>query len=142
MTKPSKKIVTRYDYNECSEFLEKKYGYDERDYAARHKFWSECEKKTNKKFGKNGWYTTPRAEATPEQIEAIDYHEELLKAEPPYLDFWHFIIDHNEIHNDCDFVMYKELMDDAEPWQREILQHYFDEFDPDDTGEIEFHVWW
>lgn len=33
--KPDKKVMTYYDYDECRQYLEKKYGYDERDYAGR-----------------------------------------------------------------------------------------------------------
>lgn len=60
----------------------------------------------------------------------------------PYLDFWHFLLHYYNIDNGSEFVMYKELMDGAETWQKEILQHYFDEFDPENTGKIRFYVWW
>jgi len=35
LEKPTKKQTEFYDYHECSEYLEKKYGYDERNYAGK-----------------------------------------------------------------------------------------------------------
>ena len=123
--KPKKHTKSRYDYHECVHFLERKYKYEERDYAGRGKFHIKIQKETDKKFGDKSWYAVAPKDATPNQLAAIQYHAELRKNEPPYLDFWHFIIDHcNIMGNGCDFTMYVELMDSAEPWQKEILQHY------------------
>lgn len=35
--KPTKKLKTYYDYNECCDYLQKKYKYNERDYSGRWK---------------------------------------------------------------------------------------------------------
>ena len=143
MDKPGKEVKIRYNYLDCSHYLEEKYKYKERDYAGKYEFFNKCREETDKKFGDNGWFTTKPIEFTPEQSQANDYYNELKKGEPPYWDFWHFILDHCGIYgNGCDFTMYKDLMEEAEPWQKEILQHYFDEFDQDNTGEIEFNVSW
>lgn len=143
MKKPRKRAQKRYDYLECSRYLEQKYGYLERDYARQGEFFQRCVRATNKKFSKNGWFETPPVDASPEQLEAIAYFDELMKAEPPYQDFWHFLLKHCAINgNGCDFTMSIELMEVAEPWQQEILRHYFDEFDPKGSREIQFHVWW
>lgn len=143
LIKPEKCARVRYDYHECSKYLETKYGYDERDYAGKFKYEKDCKKKVDDKYGDNDWYNTRPDDATPEQKEAIDYYSELMKNQPSYQDFWHFIIDSNDIHNGCEFTMHKDyMMEDAEPWQKEILQHYFDEFDADGIGYIEFYVWW
>jgi hypothetical protein len=37
MEKPIKKKREYYDYNECRDYLQKKYDYDERDYAKKYK---------------------------------------------------------------------------------------------------------
>ena len=37
MNKPTKKTKSYYDYNQCRNYLQEKYGYDERDYAGRFK---------------------------------------------------------------------------------------------------------
>jgi hypothetical protein len=141
--KPQKTKRSAYDYNECSNYLQKKYGYNERDYAGKHKYWNVCKRKTNKKFGNNGWYDTKPADMTPEQTEAHQYYNELLSKEPEYQDFWHFIIENYEIHNGCYFIMTKDLYEkEIKDWQKEILGYFFDEFDPKNTGEIEFFVCW
>lgn len=140
--KPKKSKKDAYSYIACSDYLEQKYGYDERDYGGCSKYQNACKKETDEKFGENGWWTEKPEKYTKEQKKALNYYEKLMKKEPPYLDFWHFILDHHDIHNGSYFTMDKELMEDAEDWQKEILQHYFDEFDPKDTGEIEFWVAW
>ena len=35
LKKPQKKTKTYYDYHECRNYLQKKYGYDERNYAGK-----------------------------------------------------------------------------------------------------------
>jgi hypothetical protein len=35
--KPKKHTIEYYDYHECRDYLQEKYGYNERDYAGRHK---------------------------------------------------------------------------------------------------------
>lgn len=37
LEKPKQKIKKYYDYNKCRNYLEKKYNYDERDYAGKYK---------------------------------------------------------------------------------------------------------
>jgi len=109
MNKPVKRVHEYYDYNECRNYLEEKYGYDERDYANK---------------------LTARGIGSKADDDSV-----------PYQDFWHYICDCTDIYNGCDFTMYSDWMDDAEDWQKEILQHYFDEFG-DENGEIEFNVLW
>ena len=42
MDKPQPKTMTYYDYTECRNYLQEKYGYNERDFAGRHKVsWPE-----------------------------------------------------------------------------------------------------
>ena len=36
LVKPSQNVIHYYNYNECRNYLEKKYGYDERDYANKY----------------------------------------------------------------------------------------------------------
>jgi hypothetical protein len=101
-------------------------------------------KRTNKEFGDNGWYTTLPAKFTPEQKSASEFYNDLMKSEPPYQDFWHFVCDQTEIHNGGTFVMSDEWMDCAEDWQKEILERYLSEFGTNSYGcrEIEFEVSW
>lgn len=53
-----------------------------------------------------------------------------------YRDFWHFLIDTQEVHNGCDIYMpYPD--ETEEEWQKEILQAFHNEF-----GEGPYWVWW
>lgn len=111
--KPVKQTKTYYDYNECRNYLENKYGYDERDYSKRFK------RKDGKLTGINN------------DVE--------------YRDFWHWVLDHNQISNGCFITFYKEDLEDPEmdfeDWQKEIYKRYIDEF-ADENGELEMYVWW
>lgn len=110
LVKPQQKQTTYYDYNECRDYLQAKYGYDERDYAGHFK------RKRGKLTG------------TDESV--------------PYLDFWHWVCEHHEIHNGC-FITFsrEELPGIEEDWVREIYTHYLDEFE-DEKGEVELFAWW
>jgi hypothetical protein len=123
--------------------LEKKYGYEERDYAGKGKYLDGCIKRVIKELGDNGWHLTSERDANPEQLKSMRRYEQLLNNKPEYQDFWHFLLDHHEIYNGGFFTMNKDiLMEEADDWQKEILQHYFGEFDPSNKGEIEFYVSW
>ncbi len=60
-----------------------------------------------------------------------------------YQDFWHFVIDMCSPHNGTFFNMYKDWVEDAEEWQREIINAFFVEFkEYIDDDSLEFYVWW
>ena len=90
-TKPKEKTKTAYDYNECRDWLQAKYGYDERDYA--------------------GKYASP-----------------IPNPSAPYQDFWHFVLDQTPVHNGCYINIEDSWLEDAAPWQREIINRYLDHF--------------
>jgi len=113
MKKPTKQTKEYYDYHDCRDYLQKKYGYDERDYA--------------------GEFTKPAKNS--KAVKALN------KEETSYWDFWHHVIRYTEIHNGCFFWMEKEWLEDATEWQKEIIQHYLDEF-ADEKGVINFYVYW
>jgi hypothetical protein len=105
VNKPVKKVKKpAYDYLECCHYLEKKYGYDERDYAGKHK-----------KGAKEG---------------------------TPYLDFWHWVMEHYDVGNGKYITFHKEGLDGMEPvWIKEIYSHYIEEF-ADESGELVMWVEW
>lgn len=37
LIKPQKRVRSCYDYRECRDYLQQKYGYDERDYAGKYR---------------------------------------------------------------------------------------------------------
>lgn len=62
----------------------------------------------------------------------------------PYQDFWHFVIDQNEVSNGCwihlpdwDYYMNNE---ETESWRKEIMQ-YFKDFLGDDYDERMWCEW-
>lgn len=78
---------------------------------------------------------TPKNGFTSEQLEK--YGQE------PYLCFWHWIVDHHNVHNGSSFTLYYDDIDDENTpdWVQEILKVIFDEFEPD-YAEMEMYVSW
>lgn len=65
-------------------------------------------------------------------------------ANVPYLDFWHWLLDHDFVdmyNGSYQYLLVKEHLEDEEtpPWVKEILQKIYDEFQEDD---MEFWVAW
>jgi len=54
-----------------------------------------------------------------------DHNEEI-----PYQDFWHWMLDCNEVSNGCFIHLpdwsYHMINDATEPWKKEIMQHFYD----------------
>lgn len=129
MNKPEKQTKSFYDYHQCSSFLEKKYGYNERDYAGNRKYEAEAKKSTDQKFGDSSWYSAIPVDMNPKQKEAYTFYQELMKSQPEYLNFWHWVVDHHDIHNGCEIVFSNEGYECIEEdWVKEIYKHYMDEF--------------
>ena len=114
--KPVKRTRTFYEYLECRDYLQEKYGYDERDYASRNK-----------------------------AVEVIGKRRRF-DGSRPYQDFWHWVVETYQIHNGCfvtfsrDADALRELPTDKQ-WVREIYQRYLDEF-ADEDGELLMFVEW
>ena len=107
LIKPQPTTRTAYDYHECRDYLQKKYKYNERDYA--------------KKF-----------------VTGSTMGE-------PYQDFWHWVVDHNDISNGCLITFSRETLNnpdfDGDQWVKTIYGYYLTEF-ADDNGELLMWVWW
>ena len=60
-----------------------------------------------------------------------------------YLDFWHWVIDHYEIHNGCFITFCEDAMDytEEEEWIKTIYGYYIEEF-ADENGDLEMYVSW
>jgi len=120
MKKPGKRTKEYYDYHECRDYLQEKYSYDERDYAGKH---------NHGKAAKNS-----------KAVTALGLTND---NDPPYWDFWHFVIDAGGVQSNSSFfhLTTEWLHGETEDWQKEIIQHYLDEF-ADKDGMIEFYVDW
>lgn len=139
--KPKTKKRTFLDYHECRDYLQEKYKYDERDYGGQEKFEKKVLAGINKKYG-DSWYTTAPKDFTKKQKEAHDLYRRMMKNEPEYLDFWHWVVDNYEVHNGSFISFSKEALGcEMKDWQKEIYKHYLDEF-ADENGELEMWVEW
>ena len=142
MEKPVRKTKEYFNYQECSSYLQKKYGYNERDYLGKYKYIDKCKKETDKKFGKNGWWNATPSSMNDKQKEAYNYYQELLKNEPEYCDFWHWVVDNYEVRNGCEITFCKEALDEIEEdWVETIYGYYITEF-ADENDEVNFWVEW
>ena len=103
-----------YDYLEASHYLEDKYDYRERDFAG------EFEASPHKK-------RVPRASKK---------HE--------YLDFWHWVLKHHEVHNGGMITFSRERLEEGfemPEWVKEIYGYYLDEF-ADEGGKLRLYTAW
>jgi hypothetical protein len=72
-------------------------------------------------------------------IETRGYKQEV---DGVYRDFWHWVLDHNNIHNGCYASFPEDWDDDYYPeWTREIMRLIVAEFYPDGE-ELDFWVSW
>jgi hypothetical protein len=151
MNKPKRKSKEYLDYSACRNFLEEKYGYKERDYGGKWNYQDKIQKQITKKYGKSWWNKAP-AEYNEYEKLASDEYNELLKIQPEYLDFWHWVCDNHEIHNGCYIIFSRECLEsyndvpeddkyEMPKWVKEIYTHYLDEFE-DEQGEVEMYVSW
>ena len=115
LVKPKKQIKEYYDYHKCRDYLQEKFGYNERDYAGR--------------FNKKGKRITKVTLEIPYQDF---WHWVLDKHEVHNGSFLTF---------DRQSLKYYDEDKTIKPWQREIYCHYLDEF-ADEKGELEMYVWW
>ncbi len=142
--KPKKQTKSYLDYHECCKFLEQKYGYEERDYGGKYAFHAKIKKILNEKYKDKTWWNIVPANYTKKQREIANEHDELMKMEPEYLDFWHWVVDHHEIHNPCYITFSKEQFNEMtkEPeWIQKIYGYYLKEF-ANKNGEVEMEVSW
>jgi len=146
--KPKKIKDSYYDFLEVMHYLEKKTGRDFQDYAGR---WSkegqkDSERALQKWLKENGYGDKAHVLDVPdpkkpdidwpenskemklrikirEQYRVVE--EQLIR---PYQNFWHWIVQLNEVFNGC-FIHLPDLalLDDpqVEDWKKEIMQHFY-----------------
>lgn len=143
MTKPKPITRTSLDYNECADYIDKKYKIKQRDYLGKFAYYDTAKKETIKKFKDDSWYNIIPADMNEQQKAASDYYDDLLKKhQPKYLDFWHWVVDNYEIHNGCYITFSRETYDAIkEDWVKTIYGYYLTEFE-NKNGEIDFRVEW
>ncbi len=112
-TKPKKKKKEYYDYLEVRDYLQDKYGYDERDYAG--------------KYAKKKGIETPEGEPTP----YLDFWHWVVD---------NYDI-HNGCYITFSSDRLEEICEEKNGWIKEIYKRYIDEF-ADKNGELLMYVWW
>ena len=125
--KPKPRVLEVFDWNECTAFIEDKYGINTRDYRRSHNQFDEwCDVKGYGQKDSQGedrgssqlWYAEFQCEIESGKVK-----------ERPYQDFWHWIIDVTNVQNGGTIELCEELgAGEAEPWQKKILRLYLTEF--------------
>lgn len=113
MNKPEKKTKSYYKYNECRDYLQKKYGYQERDYAG--------------KFKNRG-------------TKDVELNEDLLYQDFWHWVIKHYQVC-NGCFITFSREYLEEDAEESEDWVLEIYKHYIDEF-ADEDGMLEMYVSW
>lgn len=153
-----------YDYHECRDYLQKKYGYNERDYSKHHDHFQTYEKVTGDAHPyydypseSNGKFyvkrtSAKRVEVTKDEYEAEwklvhDHFKRFQQWEqhnpaPLYQDFWHWVTDNHEVSNGSTICFSREELEEIkEPWVRTIYGYYIEEF-ADEEGSLEMEIYW
>lgn len=156
MTKP--KPRTRHDYQECMAYIEKKHGFNDRDYYG---YWKKREEHrqlakqaVQDKFGNISWWTvSPPLYNEEQKAQNIFFEAEIKRLEeteplPKDLDFWgDILVEGHNISNGSTFT----LSDDEDfgdysdvPEYNDIINWLMDEFAEGEKGkrEIDFEVHW
>ena len=126
--KPRKIIEKLYNWDECIDFLEKKYNFNHRDFAGSFKFMSEKMEPIYKDLGCN-YKNYEKIPINIQQRAFAAYKEQFKHQEPEYQDFWHFITatqypSSGQIHFDRDDLL--ELQDGD--WKAKIIGYILKEF--------------
>lgn len=145
MTSKLKKHTVEYvDYHEMVEAVEKKYGIQIRDFAGKYKWQHEKRLEIMAKYGQDWdvWGKIKPADMVGLEKEC---HNEYVIAmsdknpdNPPYQDFWHFMLDYWPEFNKGkpEYLCWPEVKEYADhEWQKECAQLFINEF-----GEEEYTV--
>lgn len=164
MNKPTKIIRNPiYNYSEIIDYIEEKYHIETRDYAGRHRYfrkWLELMNETPPNYP-NKLHSTCKVKKNNQMVEITqeeynvrykEIHEQYARftewcknnSEPPYLDFWHWLINNDflDVENGSYATLnVKYWLDnlDESDWQREIIQLIYNEFR---ENEMEFLIEW
>ena len=156
MKKPRKHTRSLHDYSECNDYIEKKYGINTRDYAGL--FGPEYDKRTKQACQDVGVDYADLVEdlagkdnKDPEVQRKLENRKKVYarqkEIEPPYQDFWHWIIDACGVENGGTIVLGEDMIeeDEKELWYAKILNLFLKEFGKKNSEgflEAEFETSW
>lgn len=145
--------VECYDWSTCRQYIEKKYGYDVRDYFGTHNnFNKNCIEATRQLGFDPEDYTGILDQNHPEYKERLARRiqvYDLVKKNHPYKDYWHWIIEGNShITNGSYFWLTHEMLEGLEEeafpdqeWAVKITRDFLNEFGAN-KEDVQFYVWW
>jgi hypothetical protein len=145
MTSKLKENTIKYvDYLEMVEIVESKYGINVRDFAGKYKWQHEKTQEIMTKYGQdwNVWGKISPLNMNHLEKECHNEYVVQLSEEnpenPPYQDFWHFMLDYwfDFAKGKPLYLCWPEIKEYAdEEWQKECAQLFINEF-----GEKEYTV--
>ncbi len=122
-----RKGVTFLDYHEMMEYLENKYNFESREFSGipstmnRDKHFDEwCDKHGLDKKDSKG----KTRQNSQEFYKMYKVAEDGERLKPPYMDFWHYLCDINDIHNGTYIHIPREVDDSDEITPESTIQMY------------------
>jgi len=151
LQKPSKIVKESQDYNACRDYIENKYKCDIRDFGGFYKHPKKNDallKKLCVKHGhpyeliRNG-FSPSHPDSDKLMISVRNVFDEYEKLQPPYQDFWHWIVENNSINNGGYFQLSNYDFETCEEdFQKTILEYFLSEFGEGENRRVEFYVEW
>lgn len=125
MTKPKPKTLKILDFSECTDFIEKTYKINTRDFSRSHHVFHEWCKANGEKA------VDSRSDIKGSQKQWARFQADIASGkikERPYQDFWHWLTDVVEVQRGGTLELDADMGEGAEPWQQAILALYLKEF--------------
>lgn len=129
-----------YDYSDCCDYLEKKYGYEESGTKAWHKGFQDSLKaamefyNADPKDFEEDLSKLPEGEDRKRKLairnKVYTYKDTL---QPKLKDFWQWVCDACDPQNGGKVTFYEEYPPD-EDWQEKIFMYYIEEFGEGEVG--------
>ena len=130
LKKPAKQTRKSYDFSECTNFIEKKYKIDTRDYAdSSGDFERWCEQVGEKPSPCP--LECPDMAMKTHQAQFARYQADVAAGyfkEHPNQDFWHWLLDVADVQRGGTLELDASMGDGAKIWQKAILGLYLEEF--------------
>jgi len=163
MKKPKLKKVAYLDYNECIDFINKKYNIDADDYAGTFTTTKEDidAKAAGDAIDPSGkWWGGDPTKHTGDQLLAHQAFMKIYetKKDKPFLSFWHWVLDAYGVSNGSDLTFDNEGLEmcddrlgdlnDDKPgeeyagWRKKIYEYFLIEFGKGKNREVKMRVEW
>ena len=150
---PMKAHVPMINFNPFIHLVEAKYGFDYRDMGDRYGWHKKRQDILKVKFPSVdyvAWSHIRPADMTDLEMEYYDAYSELSKQEPPYLDVWHWLIEHafqDDLCNGSHQFLHLDVLErDAPDYVKTVLNAIFESIPEDHPARtkegINFWIEW